>query len=169
MHNGKNGARPIPEGCHTLTPHIIVRGAAAAIEFYQKAFGAQVVMVMPGPDGKSVAHAELKIGDSMLFMCEEFAPRGCLSPVGLGGTPVTLTLYVEDADAVFNRAASAGAQVRLPVQDMFWGDRYGQLTDPFGHIWAVATHKEDLTPEEIGRRAQAAFAKGECAGEPATV
>jgi PhnB protein len=169
MHNGKNGVRAIPEGFHTITPHLVVRGGAQAIDFYKKAFGAAELSRAPMPDGK-LMHAHLKIGDSQLFLCDEFPEQGARSPLGLGGTPVTISLYVEDADAVFQQAVAAGAQVRMPPMDMFWGDRYGQVTDPFGHIWAIATHKEDLTPEEINQRAEAAFKShaGSCAGEHAT-
>jgi PhnB protein len=149
---------PIPEGEHSITPHLIVKDASEAIEFYKKAFGAQEHARVPGPDGKSIMHAHLKIGDSSLFLADEFPAMGSHGPEGSGGTPVIIHLYVKDADAVFNQAIAAGAKVRMPLQDMFWGDRYGQLTDPFGHQWSVATHKEDLSPEEIGQRAQAAFA-----------
>jgi uncharacterized glyoxalase superfamily protein PhnB len=169
MKNGKNGVRAIPEGFHTITPHLIIRGAAAAIDFYKKAFGATEVCRHPGQDGKTLMHAELKIGDSHLFLADEFPQMGCKSPLALGGSPVTISLYVEDTDAVFNRAVAAGAQVRMPPMDMFWGDRYGQITDPFGHVWSIATHKEDVSPEELARRAQAAFKEGACAGEPAKV
>jgi PhnB protein len=153
-----NRIKAVPEGYHTLTPHLVVKGASQAIEFYKKAFGAEEITRMPGPDGKSVMHAELKIGDSRLFLVDEFPEMGSLGPQGIGGTPVVIHVYVEDADAVFNQAVAAGAQMRMPLEDAFWGDRYGQITDPFGHRWSLATHKEDLTPEEIGRRAQAAFA-----------
>ncbi|MBI4470886.1 MAG: VOC family protein [Acidobacteria bacterium] len=147
--------KAIPEGHHTLTPHIVVRGGMDAIEFYKRAFGAKELMVMPGPEGK-VMHAEIQIGDSVLYLADEFPEMGgCLSPQAIGGTPVVLHLYVEDVDARFNQAVAAGAAVRMPLSDMFWGDRYGQVTDPFGHIWSLASHKEDLTPEEIGKRAAA--------------
>jgi PhnB protein len=152
-----NRIKAIPEGFHTLTPYLVVRGAGQAIEFYKKAFGAEEINRMPGPDGKSVMHAELKIGDSRLFLGDEFPDMGSLGPHGIGGTSVVIHFYTEDADAVFNQAVAAGAQVRMPLQDMFWGDRYGQITDPFGHRWSLATHKEDLAPEEIAKRAQAAF------------
>jgi PhnB protein len=152
--------KAIPEGFHTLTPHLVVKGADQAIEFYKKAFGAQEIMRMAGPDGKSIMHAELRIGDSPIMLAEEFPQMGNRGPQSLGGTAVTLHVYVEDADAVFNQAVAAGAQVGMPMADAFWGDRYGQLTDPFGHSWSFATHKEDLTPEEIGKRAEAAFSKG---------
>jgi len=149
--------KPIPEGHHTLTPHLVVKGASQAIEFYKRAFGAEEIVRMPGPDGKSVMHAELKIGDSRLWLVDEFPAMGSLGPHGIGGTPVTIHVYVEDADAIFNQAVAAGAEVRMPIQDAFWGDRYGLIVDPFGHKWSVATHKEDLTPEELAKRAQVAF------------
>jgi PhnB protein len=149
--------KAIPTGFHTLTPHLTVKGADQAIEFYKNAFGAEEIARMPGPDGKSIMHAELKIGDSRLFLCDEYPEMGSKGPQGLGGTPVTLHVYVEDADSFFNQAVAAGAQVNMPLEDMFWGDRYGQVIDPFGHRWSVASHKEDLTPEEIGTRAQAFF------------
>jgi PhnB protein len=149
--------KAIPEGFHTLTPHLIVKGASEAIEFYKKAFGAEEIIRLPGPDGKSIMHAALKIGDSRLFLVDEFPQMGSLGPHGIGGTPVFIHVYVEDVDTVFNQAVAAGAEVRMPLEDAFWGDRYGQLVDPFGHKWSLASHKEDLTPEEIGKRAQAAF------------
>jgi PhnB protein len=153
---------PIPSGFHTLTPHLVVKGASQAIEFYKKAFGAEEIGRAPGPDGKSLMHAELKIGDSRLMLVDEFPEMDCRGPQSIGGTPVTIHMYVKDADAAFSRAVAAGAQVRMPLEDMFWGDRYGVLTDPFGHAWSIATHKEDVTPEEIAKRAQAAF----CAEAP---
>jgi len=149
--------KPIPEGFHTITPHLVVKGATQAIEFYKKAFGAEEIVRMPGPDGQSVMHAELKIGDSRLWLVDEFPAMGSLGPRGVGGTPVTIHLYVEDADAIFNQAVAAGAEVRMAMQDAFWGDRYGLIVDPFGHKWSLATHKEDLTPEDLAKRAQAAF------------
>jgi uncharacterized glyoxalase superfamily protein PhnB len=149
--------KPVPEGYHTLTPHLVVEGAGQAIEFYKKAFGAEEILRMPGPDGKSIMHAEIRIGDSRLFLVDEFPEMGTRGPLGIGGTPVIIHVYVEDVDTVFNRAVAAGAQVRMPLEDAFWGDRYCQVTDPFGHRWSLATRKEDLTPEEIGQRAQAAF------------
>jgi PhnB protein len=154
---------PIPEGHHTLTPHLVVKGASEAIEFYKRAFGAEELARMPGPDGKGIMHAALKIGDSRLFLVDEFPEMGCVGPQALGGSPVTIHIFVEDVDAIFNQAVSAGAEVRMPLMDAFWGDRYGQLIDPFGHKWSLATHKEDLTPEEISKRAEAAFS-GECKG-----
>ena len=153
-----NQIKAVPEGHHTLTPHLIVKGADEAIEFYKKVFGAEEITRLPGPDGKSIMHAALQIGDSRLFLVEEFPQMGSGGPLSIGGTPVAIHVYVEDADAVFNRALASGAQVRMPLENAFWGDRYGQFTDPFGHRWSVATRKEELTPEEIGKRAQAAFA-----------
>ena len=151
--------KPIPSGFHTLTPHLVVKGASKAIEFYKKAFGAEEIRRVPGPDGKSVLHADLKIGDSHVFLVDEFPEMDCRGPQSIGGTPVTIHMFVEDVDAAFSKAVAAGAQVKMPLSDMFWGDRYGLLTDPFGHAWSMASHKEDLTPEEIGKRAQ-----GACAG-----
>ena len=151
--------RAVPEGCHTVTPYLMVRGADRAIEFYKRAFGAEELMRMPGPDDKSIMHAEIKIGDSRISLSEEFPDMGCRSPESLGGTASSLHLYVEDVDAAFKRAVSAGAQVKMPVADMFWGDRFGKLIDPFGHEWGMATHTEDRTPEEIRERANAFFAQ----------
>ncbi len=149
--------RPIPEGYHSITPYLVVNDAAQAVEFYKKAFGAELKEMMRGPDGKSVMHCELKIGDSIIMLSDEFPMSSCKSPKTLGGTTTNLMLYVDDVDAVFNRAVAAGAKSQMPVQDMFWGDRYGKLSDPFGHEWGLATHKEDVAPEEMQRRAQAAF------------
>lgn len=146
--------KPIPDGYHSLTPYLVVSGGAAAIDFYRKAFGAQELMRMPGPDGK-LMHAEIKIGDSILMLGDENPQMGARSPKSLGGTPASVLLYVENVDAVFDRAVKAGAKVVMPVEDMFWGDRYAKLEDPFGHLWQLATHKEDVTPEEMGRRAAA--------------
>ncbi|MCP4246752.1 MAG: VOC family protein [bacterium] len=156
---------PIPDGFHTISPHIVCQGAAEAIEFYKKAFGAEEVFRMPGPDGKAVMHAELQIGDSRLMLCEEFPDMGAKSPKAIGGTPVTVHLYVADADKIFAQAIEAGATVNMPLTDMFWGDRYGKLSDPFGHQWSVATHKEDLSPDEIAKRQAEAFGPGgKCGG-----
>jgi uncharacterized glyoxalase superfamily protein PhnB len=152
-------SKPIPEGFHTLTPHLVVRNAAQAIEFYKRAFGAEVRGVSHhSPDGK-ITHAELKIGDSILMLADEFPEANCLSPQALGGSPITLHIYVEDVDTAFSRAVAAGATVTMPLADQFWGDRYGQLVDPFGHRWSLATHKQDLTHEEIRKAAEAVFAK----------
>jgi uncharacterized glyoxalase superfamily protein PhnB len=148
--------RPVPSGFHTLTPHLVVKGASQAIEFYKKAFGAEELVRMPGPDGKSIMHADLKIGDSHLFLVDEAPQMGCRGPQSIGATPVTIHMYVEDVDAAFGKAVAAGAQVSMPLADMFWGDRYGVLTDPFGHSWSLATHKADPTPEEIRKGAEAA-------------
>jgi PhnB protein len=154
-----SNVKPIPEGFRTLTPHIVVSNASEAIEFYKKAFGAVEIWRSPGPDGKSIMHAEVKIGDSILMLNDEFPEMGSKSPKTVGGTSVTLSLYVEDVDKVFKQAVDAGASVIMPVDDMFWGDRYGMLTDPFGHQWAVATHVKDLSPEEIKKGAEAAFSQ----------
>lgn len=148
--------KPIPSGFHTLTPHLVIKGASKAIEFYKKAFGAEEIGRLTGPDGKSILHADLKIGDSHVFLVDEFPQMGCCGPESIGGTPVTLHMYVEDVDAAFGKAVATGAQVKMPLADMFWGDRYGVLTDPFGHSWSLATHKKDLTPEQIRQGAQTA-------------
>ena len=140
--------KPIPDGMHSLTPHLCIAGAAAAIEFYRKAFNAVEVARLPGPNGR-LMHAMLRIGDSALMLNDEFPDMGGLGPKSLKGTPVTIHLYVEDVDAVFAQAVAAGATVRMPIADMFWGDRYGILVDPFGHQWSVATHKQNLTPQQI--------------------
>ena len=148
--------KPIPEGYHTATPYLIVDGADRAIEFYKRAFGAKELLRMPGPEGK-IMHAEVQIGDSIVMLSDEFPEMGGHSPQALKGTPVSLYVYVEDVDAAFKQALAAGATTEMLVQDMFWGDRYGKLTDPFGHKWQIATHKEELTAEEISRRAAAAM------------
>lgn len=152
-------ARPIPEGFHTITPYLVVRDAARAVEFYQKAFGAEVRNVSHMPDGKRVMHATVQIGDSMLMLNDEFPEWKALSPLSLGGSAVTIHMYVADVDAAFNRAVAAGATATMPVMDAFWGSRYGQLVDPFGHKWSLATHKEDLTPAQMKKRAEAFFAE----------
>ena len=141
---------PIPEGFHTVTPHLVIKGAAAAIDFYKRALGAEVLARMDGPGG-TVGHAELKIGDSIIFLADEFPGAPCTSPQTLGGSPVSLHLYVPDVDATFQRAISAGGRETMAVTDMFWGDRFGQLQDPFGHSWSIATRKEILTPQETER------------------
>jgi uncharacterized glyoxalase superfamily protein PhnB len=151
--------KPIPEGYHSITPYLTVKGAAQAIDFYKRAFGAEEIVKMPGPDGKSVMHAELKIGDSIFMLSDEFPGAGCHSPQSLGATTIKMHMYVNDVDAAFDRAVKAGATALMPVADMFWGDRYGKLKDPYGHEWGLATHKLDLTPEEMGKAAQAAFSK----------
>ncbi|MFY9977355.1 MAG: VOC family protein [Candidatus Sulfotelmatobacter sp.] len=148
-------AKPIPEGYHTLTPHMTVRDAARAIEFYKQAFGAIEKGVMKGPDGK-VMHAELRIGDSVFMLADEFPEFGSLSPQSSGGSGMGLHIYTEDVDSAFDRAVKAGAAVEMPVTEMFWGDRYGKLADPFGHKWSIATHKRDVSMEEM-EEAQKAF------------
>jgi PhnB protein len=150
-----------PAGYHTATPYLIVKGAADAIEFYKKVFGATEVVRMAMPDG-SIAHAEVKIGDSLIMLGEENPQWGAKSPRTLGGTPVGLCLYFPDVDAKFDGAVAAGATVERPVQDQFYGDRSGTVTDPFGHKWTIATHIEDVTPEEMKRR-MAEFAKSQAA------
>src|SRR3989441_2036777 len=143
--------KPIPEGYHSVTPYLIIKGAADAIEFYKKAFGATELFRFPAPDGK-IGHAEIKIGDSPIMLADEFAEMGYKGPQALGGSPVSLMIYLEDVDAVFDRAVEAGASVKEAVQDKFYGDRTGTLTDPFGHVWHVATHKEDVSMEEMEER-----------------
>lgn len=152
--------KPIPEGFGTLTMHLAIKGAAKAIEFYKKAFNAEEIVRMAGPDGQSVMHAELKIGDSILMLADE-SPQmeHWKSPDSLNGTTVALSMYVEDCDKAFQRAVDAGAKATMPPMDMFWGDRYSKVTDPFGHQWEICTHKQDLTPEEIGKNAEAFFSQ----------
>ena len=142
----------IPEGMHTLTPHLVVSDANAAIEFYKRAFGAVEGGRMTGPDGKRLIHASVKIGDSVLMLVDDF-PEFCggksQTPQSLGGSPVTVHMYVEDVDSVFKKAVEAGATEVMPVADQFWGDRYGKLTDPFGHEWSIATHVKDVNPADM--------------------
>lgn len=140
--------KPIPDGAHSLTPHLVCAGAADAIEFYRKAFGAVEEMRIPTPDGK-LMHASVRIGDSSLMLVDEMPEWGALGPKTLKGSPVTVHLYVTDVDAVVAQAVAAGATVTMPVADMFWGDRYGMLEDPFGHRWSVATHQRDLSVEQM--------------------
>jgi PhnB protein len=148
--------KPIPEGYHTATPYLIVNNAAQAIDFYKRAFGATERMRMVAPSGE-VAHAEIQIGDSPIMLADEMPGMPWRSPLALGGSPVSIMLYVEDVDALFRQAVEAGGKVEKPVQDQFYGDRSGTLTDPFGHVWNLSTHKEDVSPEEIRRRAEALF------------
>jgi uncharacterized glyoxalase superfamily protein PhnB len=148
--------RAVPKGVHTITPHLSVREASKAIEFYVKAFGAEVQGVHHTPDGK-VMHAQLKIGDSRLMLADEFPGMGTPAPQTLGGSPVVLNVYVNDVDSLFSQAVAAGATVTMPLADQFWGDRYGQIVDPFGHHWALGAHKEDVLPEEMERRGKAIF------------
>lgn len=150
--------KPIPEGYTAVTPLLVVRDPAKAIEFYTRAFGAQEITRLPEPDGKGVMHAQIRIGGSTIMLGAECAARGSRSPLALGGTAVSVYLYVEDVDAAFERAKRAGAQALMPVSDMFWGDRYGKLLDPFGHEWSLATHVEDLAPAQIAEKAKAFFA-----------
>ena len=151
--------RPIPEGYHTLTPTLVVNGAAEAIEFYKRAFGAVELFRMPAPDGQKLWHAELQIGDSRIMLSDEFPEMcGTVAPTTLGGSSVGVHLYVEDADATVQRAVDAGATVKMPLTDMFWGDRFGGILDPFGHQWTIATHVEDVSEEELARRATQACA-----------
>jgi uncharacterized glyoxalase superfamily protein PhnB len=147
----------VPEGFHRLTPHLVVRNAAAMIEFYKKAFGAVEKSRAPGPDGKSIMHAQLHIGDSILFLNDEFPEMGAFSPLSTKGTAVTLHLYVEDADKQFQQALAAGAEVVMPLADQFWGDRYGIVKDPSGHQWSIGSHMEDLTPAQMQERMAKAF------------
>ena len=149
----------IPKGHHSMTPYLVIRDAAKAIDFYKKAFGAVEKFRMASPDGK-IGHAEIQIGDSMIMISDENPQWGTKSPQTLGGTPVGIFLYVPDVDATFKQAISAGAKEVMAVTDQFWGDRYGKVADPFGHAWNLATHKEDLTPAEIEERAKKAFAHG---------
>jgi PhnB protein len=157
--NARN-VKPIPDGYHALTPTLTVHDAAGAIEFYKRAFGAEELYRSVAPDGQHIWHADLKIGDSPFMLNDEFPDMGdTRAPRSLEGTSVSLHLFVEDADAVFQRAVEAGATVSMPMMDAFWGDRYGKIIDPFGHVWAIATHQEDVSPEELERRAEA-FAAG---------
>jgi PhnB protein len=142
----------VPEDFHTITPQLAVKGVASAIDWYTKALGANELLRHPAPDGTSIMHSELLLGDSRFFVVDEF-PDSMASPSSLGGTSVTLHLYVQDVDALFNRAVEAGAQVLLPVADQFWGDRYGMIRDPFGHRWSIASRLEDLSPRQLQARA----------------
>jgi uncharacterized glyoxalase superfamily protein PhnB len=150
--------KPIPDGFHTLTPHIVVTDGAQAIEFYKKAFGAQELSRLLTPDGKTVMHAQLKIGDSLLMLGSEMPPHA-LSPKSRGGTSVYLHLYLAGADAAFDRAVKVGCTIKMPVSDTFWGDRYGVVEDPFGHQWSIAMHKHDFTQEQIAANAKEFMAK----------
>jgi PhnB protein len=143
--------KAIPDGYHSVTPYLIIRGAAKAIDYYKEVFGATEIMRMPDPSGK-IGHAELKIGDSPVMLADEFPEMGYLSPEGRGGTPVSLMLYVPDVDATVEKAVATGAKVVKAVADQFYGDRNGTITDPFGHVWTISTHKEDVSVEEMKRR-----------------
>jgi uncharacterized glyoxalase superfamily protein PhnB len=146
--------KPIPEGYHSITPFLTVRGADRAIDFYRRAFGAEELFRLSGPDGKTVMHAELKIGDSRFFLGDEVPGMDCRSPETLGGSPSGFYLYVRDVDEAFRKAVDAGATVKRPLEDMFWGDRTGSVLDPFGHTWDLATRREDVPPEEMKRRGE---------------
>ena len=148
--------KPIPDGYRTATPYLIIKGAADAIEFYKRAFGATELLRMSDPHGR-VGHAEIKIGDSVIMLADEHPAMGYRGPRSLGGSSVSILLYLEDVDTVFERAVKAGARAQRPVADQFYGDRSGTLEDPFGHVWTVATHVEDVPPEEMRRRAEAAM------------
>ena len=151
-------AKPVPDGFHTLTPHIVVADGVAAIEFYKRAFAAQENTRLMSPDGKSLMHAQLTIGDSAIMLGSEMGPNA-RSPKSLGGSSVFLHIYTENADAAFDRAVKAGCTIKMPVSDTFWGDRYGCVEDPFGHQWSIATHKHDWTQEQIVANAKEFFAK----------
>ena len=154
--------KPIPEGYHSITPFLTVRRADRAIDFYRRAFGAEELGRMHGPDGKTVMHAELKIGDSRFFLADEVPGMDCQrSPQTLGGSPAGIYLYVRDVDEMFRKAVNAGATVKRPLEDMFWGDRTGSVLDPFGHTWDLATRREDVPPEEMKRRGEEFFRKME--------
>jgi PhnB protein len=153
-----NKVEPVPSDMHTVTPHLICDGAADAIEFYKKAFGAVEICRMPTPEGK-LMHAAVKIGDSMVMLVDQMPDWGCMGPAALSGSSVTIHLQVPNADALFQQAVDAGAKVIMPIEDAFWGDRYGKVSDPFGHHWSIATHVRDMTPEQMQEAMQ-----GACAG-----
>ena len=149
--------KPIPEGYHTITPYLAVKDAAEAIDYYKQAFGAKERVRMDAPDGK-IGHAELEIGDSLVMLSDPFPQSSTTPPKELGGTTSSIFMYVEDVDAVVKRAIDAGATITMEVADQFWGDRFGSVTDPFGHVWSIATHIEDVPPDEMAERAKAAMA-----------
>ncbi|MGZ8241558.1 MAG: VOC family protein [Methylobacter sp.] len=151
-----NAIKFIPEGYHTATPYLVITNAAKAIEFYKQAFGATELMRLEGP-GDKIVHAEIRIGDSSIMLADEYPDFNALSPQTIGGSAVSIMLYVEDVDEVVDRAVAAGARLIMPVKDQFYGDRSGKIIDPFGHHWMIATHKEDVSPEEIRQRADALF------------
>jgi PhnB protein len=150
--------KPIPEGYHALTPYLAVEDAEKAIEFYKDAFGAQEIQRMPGPGG-TIAHAELEIGDSKLMLSDPFPQSSVRPPAERGGTTASIFMYVDDVDTTFQQAQKAGATVVSELEDMFWGDRFGTVSDPFGHVWSIATHKEDLSEQEIAERSKTAMAE----------
>ncbi len=143
--------KPIPDGYHSVTPYLIINGAARALEFYKKVFGATEMFRFDGPNG-TLAHAEIKVGDSVIMLADEQGDMGFRGPRSIGGSPVGIMLYVDDVDRIFNRAVAEGASVTQPLEDKFYGDRSGTVVDPFGHVWTIATHKEDVSPEEMERR-----------------
>lgn len=149
---------PIPEGYHSITPYLIVKGADKALEFYKKAFGAEEIFRIPTPEGK-IGHCEFQIGDSRIMMADEFPDMGSVAPSGTRGSSFSLLIYVEDVDALFQRAVDAGAKVMKPLKDEFYGDRMGSLQDPFGHIWNLGEHVEDVSPEEMKKRAEVMWEK----------
>ncbi len=150
----------IPDGFHSLTPHIVVSDAAKAIDFYKQAFGAEEVMRAPDPSGDRLMHAEVRIGDSTLMMTDTYPEYGAKNPQDLGGSPIALHFYCEDVDAMVAQAVAAGAEIQMPAADMFWGDRYARVSDPFGHTWAIACHIRDVTLEEMAAGAKEAFGGG---------
>lgn len=150
-------SKPIPDGFHNATVCLCVKDSAAAIDFYKKVFDATELFRMPGPDGKTTMHAEIKIGDSIIMLNDEFPKMNCMSPQSIGGSGSGVYLYVPDVDATIKKAEAGGAKITMPAADMFWGDRMGNLTDPFGHNWTVATHIKDLTPEEMAKASQEAM------------
>lgn len=150
--------KAIPDGYHSITPYIVVEDTTEAIDFYKRAFDAKEISSNRLKDGK-VIHAQIKVGDSFIMLSDEFPMGQCKSPKSIGGTPVMLHLFTENVDKLFNQAVSSGATVVMPVMNMFWGDRYGQIKDPFGHVWSIATHKEDLSPEEIQKKGEEAFSQ----------
>lgn len=151
--------KAVPDGFHTLTPSLVVSNGTQAIEFYKRAFGAEELFRNYAPDGKTIFHAEIKIGNSILMLSDEIPSMQCLSPQSLGGSPVSMYVYVEDVDTMFNQAVSAGATIVMQLTDAFWGDRFCQLKDPFGHTWSLATRKQNLSPEELEKAAKAAFSE----------
>jgi PhnB protein len=151
-------AKPIPEGYHTLTPYLVFEDTAKAIDFYKEAFGAEELMRMQGPEG-SIGHAEIRIGDSRVMLSDAFPQSSVRPPKERGGPTASIFVYVEDSDAIFDQATGAGAEVTSPLENMFWGDRFGTVTDPFGHVWSIATHVEDVPPEEMAERAKKAMAE----------
>jgi uncharacterized glyoxalase superfamily protein PhnB len=157
--------KPIPDGFNSISAYLIVKDSVEAMEFYSKAFGGETITRMPGPDGKGTLHAEMRIGNSVLMLSDENPDWGTKSPLTMGCTTVHLHLYVEDADAAFNQAVAAGCEVTQPISDVFWGDRYARVNDPFGHAWSIATHTEDLTPEELDERAKKFLAEMSSPGE----